>query len=111
MDTLIKVSTIEIAFSDMVESKKEHYRTAEKLANAKAELEKQKLIGLADGTIDGKNAELREASAREKLADLYANAEKAEAAEREARLNLDISQIEVDRLKTILRLAELHQKL
>ena len=108
---MLSESKITSAFDMLKERKVDHFKTVEELAFVKRELESKKLIGLADGTIDGKNAELREASAREKLADLFASVEKAERFEREARLYFDLAQVEVDYLKTILRLAELHQKL
>ena len=74
---------------------------------ARVALDTAKLQGLADGTISGKNADMREASAREVLAEIYASAEAADEAAKETRHTLDLARIEVERVRALLRLAEL----
>jgi len=58
---------------------------------------------------DGKNAEIREAQAREHLQAQYLKVAHAENLERKARYDFDKAGIEVDTVKTLLRIAELHE--
>jgi len=76
------------------------------LANAKATLEIEKAKGFASGSIEGKNAELREAAARELLSDLYTNVDNLSVAYDKARLDLDLARIEDSRIGMLLRLQE-----
>lgn len=76
------------------------------LADTKKALDTLKLIKLASGEIDGKNAELREARAMELLQSQYAALQHAEERERDYRLKLDLARLDWERVKLILRLAE-----
>ncbi len=76
----------------------------------KDNLEVCKLEKLASGEIDGKNAELREACARVLLKDQYIALIYAEEQERQYRLKLDLARLGWERIKLILRLAEVAQQ-
>lgn len=73
---------------------------------ARTKLESQKTELLAFGVIDGKNAEVREAQIRDRLASEYRELDAAQGAVAEARTGVTLAQIEVDRCKTLLRLLE-----
>lgn len=77
-----------------------------KVANAKADLERAEAGALVQG-VAGKNEAERKATLRLMLAEDYAELTAAETTEREMRLDLDLARIEVERVKALLRLAEL----
>lgn len=70
-------------------------------------LEEQRASATTGGVFDGKNAEIREAQAREHLQPQYLKLAHAENAERKARYDFDKAQMDVDAVKTLLRIAEL----
>lgn len=72
----------------------------------RAELDGKKAELLALGVIDGKNAETREGQLRERLADHHAVLTQVQEQVAQARLNLTLAQLGVDRCKTLLRLYE-----
>lgn len=80
---------------------------AEATIEAKLSLEDHKSAAMLAGTFDGKNAEAREAQAREHLKDKYMALENAEKKERRARYEFDKASIDLDTAKTLLRIAEL----
>jgi len=94
------------AFEELAAATSDYARAAFVAACSKQELEAAKAEGLASGVIEGKNAELREAKAREVLVGFYANVEAAEQTEHNCRLRLDLARIEVDSIKTLLRYLE-----
>lgn len=61
---------------------------------------------LASGQIDGKNAEIREGQIKDKLAPLYAQLALKQEEVTRCRNVLNRAQIDVDRVKTLLRLME-----
>ena len=99
--------TIKLAYTILKDKLKAHHAAAELAILTKAMLEKATLARLADGTITGKNEQLREASARELLPHLYRDFENAEEGEREAKLRLDIARADVECARALLRLAEI----
>ena len=101
---------IEAVFEKVHQCKFAYAEAAEVLVDAKKELEIAKLEGLASGAIEGKNAELREAAARELLPNAYIYLETAEKREREAKFDLDTAYLDYDCLKMLMRLAELQDK-
>ena len=102
--------TIDLTYKVLKGKMKEHHRAAGLAILTRAMLEKAKLARLADGTIAGKNEQLREASARELLPHLHRDYEDAEDGEREAKLQLDLARIEVERVRALLRLAEIESR-
>jgi hypothetical protein len=82
----------------------------EKEIQFKMVLENAKLDGLRRETITGKNAELREANAREVLSELYHRVEASEIEQRQARYTWDLVNLDLDELKMLLRLDELLAK-
>lgn len=76
---------------------------------AKRTFDSARLRGLVDGTIAGKNADVREASVAEVLAEQQSALRLAEAEERNARLVVDLAQLDVDALHTELQLLEITQ--
>lgn len=94
------------AYNALAQATRDAYRVGENLIGVTAELEAAKLAGLRDGSIDGKNAELREAAARELLAAVYDGQANAEQENREYQAALSLAKIQVERVRALLRLAE-----
>lgn len=84
-----------------------HQDIASKLARTKADLETAKAQGLATEQITGKNAELREASARELLGKMYDEVDRLQYEYDKTKLALDIARIEDSRINMLLRFMEL----
>ena len=95
------------AFTNLEMSRTALFTAAEAAITAKADLENAKYQALIGGVIDGKNAEIREAQLKSHLEAYYAKLELAEKAERGARHGFEMASIEVDTVKTLLRIAEL----
>ena len=79
---------------------------------AKTELEKLKAQALSDGTIteivgQRSNAETREAALRELFAEQYQSLEDVQTLVQGVRLALDLSRINVEEVKMLMRLSEL----
>ena len=75
--------------------------------NTKATYDRLVASALANGEIEGKNAEIRTANAQEKFAFEFRKMNDAQDEERAARLDLDLARIEVERVRALLRLMEL----
>jgi len=97
------------AYAVLEDAKKKLFVVGEKVITRKLELEYAKLSALSSGKIEGKNAELREAAAREYLEAEYESLESAEVDERRARQDYDIAEIEVYRVRALLRLYEIEK--
>jgi hypothetical protein len=75
-------------------------------ASERAEVEAAKAGLLASGVIDGKNAEIREGQIKTQLAHRYESLAISQQELARRRTALARAQIEVDRVKTLLRLME-----
>jgi hypothetical protein len=95
------------AFENQTKARATLFTAAEVSIMEKYLLEQQRSDATTSGKFDGKNAEIREAQAREFLQDQYLKLSLAENAERKARHDFDKASIEVDTVKTLLRIAEL----
>ena len=104
-ETLEKMAVT--AFENLVTARTALFGATEGAIEAKAELEAAKYQALVGGVIDGKNAEIREAQLRTHLEVNYAKLDTAERTERAGRHQYDQASIEVDTVKTLLRIAEL----
>lgn len=104
---LINPGQITRAYAELTVATSAYHAAGEAEIAAKATLEHERAAALADGRIEGRNAELREAAARELLANLFAAAETAECEAREAKHRLDLARIKVEEARALLRLAEI----
>ena len=95
------------AFENSQAARNELFLTAEQTIACGQVLEDDKNSATVAGKFDGKNAEIREAQAREFLSAQYSNHAEAQRNERQARYKFDRAQIDVDTVKTLLRIAEL----
>lgn len=95
------------AFIDLAHMRGKLFSAAEKTIYLSMVLENEKASAVAAGKFDGKNAEIREAQAREFFLDKQTDLAIQQNAERAARYDFDLAQIEVDTVKTMLRIAEL----
>lgn len=95
------------AFLNLTSARAELFSSAEAVIEAKAELETARTQAYLGGVFDGKNAEIRDAQARQHLEANFAKLEEAEKRERSSKHLFDRASIEVDTVKTLLRIAEL----
>ena len=95
------------AFDNLTDARSKLFTAAEVAIMEKYLLEEQRAAATTGGVFDGKNAEIREAQAREHLQAQYLKLAHAENAERKARYDYDLASVEVDTVKTLLRIAEL----
>ncbi len=95
------------AFENVQSARNDLYLAAELTIACSAVLEDDKNSATVAGKFDGKNAEIREAQAREFLSAQYSDVSEAQRKERQARYKFDRAQIDVDAVKTLLRIAEL----
>jgi hypothetical protein len=104
---MITQDEIVIAYQRLAETTEALYEANEIEITCRSKLANAKLCGLADGTIEGRNADLREAKARELLADEYEALYAAESSTRANNLEFELARIEVENVRARLRLAEL----
>ena len=99
--------TAQKAFDKLSSARAELFAAAEKSIYYGMVLDQDKAQALAAGRFDGKNAEIREAQATEFLSSQINEHKIHQNLERAARLAFDLAQIEVDAVKTHLRILEL----
>lgn len=87
------------------------FRTGENAINTKAELEAARLEALMTGVIVGKNADEREANAREALKPLFDKLAVYQEQERKARYDFDQAMRNVEKVRSLLRLMEITSKI
>lgn len=97
----------EQAFSNQKDARAVLFSAAENVNKAVLDLETAKFVAISNGTIDGKNAEIREGQLKSFLNHQYAKVETAQQIERGARYAMDQANMEVDHVKTIIRILEL----
>jgi len=95
------------AFENVKKARVELFVAAEKAIDLKMKLDAEEASEMAAGRFDGKNAETRKAQAREFFSEKYNELVSAESAERSARRRFDLASIDVDTVKTLLRIYEL----
>jgi nicotinamide mononucleotide adenylyltransferase len=104
-DTLEKMAVT--AFANLQSKRLDLFTAAEHSITVRQSLEDAKTQASIGGVFDGKNAEIREAQARDHLQTEYAEVTAAEKTERRCRHEFDRASIDVDTVKTLLRIAEL----
>ena len=104
-DTLEKMATN--AFENLIKARVALSTAAENAIESKSDLEKAKYQALTGGVIDGKNAEIREAQLRDHLDADFSQLAEMEKLERKSRHTFELASIDVDTVKTLLRIAEL----
>ena len=103
----INQEVIENVYQSLAHCREALQASAFILAEDKLRLDVALAKGLADGTIVGKNQQLRDAASREVLADLYEEVDLAQIGYDESRLNFDLAQYKVDEVRLIVRLLEI----
>jgi len=76
------------------------------LADDKKGLEDTIAKALMDGTIEGKNQQLRDAAAKEKFSELFEKVDESQCLYDQTRLNCELANNEVERLRLVVRLIE-----
>ena len=87
------------------------FQAGEKAINTKAELEAARLEALMTGVIVGKNADEREANAREALKPLFDKLAVYQEQERKARYDFDQAMRHIEKVRSLLRLLEITSKI
>lgn len=105
IETIEKMSTS--AFAGIQAAREVLFAAAEKTIEAKQKMDADKAAAYLAGKFDGKNAEAREAQARDYLTAQITDVELAEKNERRARFEFDRASFDLDTAKTLLRIAEL----
>jgi hypothetical protein len=95
------------AFANLQAKRLDLFTAAEYTITMKQGYEEAKAAMQNSGVIDGKNAEIREAQLRGMLAVELMDVTAAEKTERRCRHEFDRASIDVDTVKTLLRIAEL----
>ncbi len=95
------------AFENVRETRAQLFTSAECAIEAQQALDMDKGAAMVSGKFDGKNAETREAQAREFLAGQYGAVEECGRKERLARFKFEVAQIDLETVKTLLCIAEL----
>ena len=107
MDKITLEKMAVTAFDNSQKARAELFAAAENAIESKSDLEKAKYQALVGGVIDGKNEEIRKAQLREHLDADFSQLEEMEKLERKAQHEFIVASIEVDTVKTLLRIAEL----
>lgn len=98
---------IKQAYSRLSNALTDAHRITEELIKAKAAVTAATGEALLDGRIDGKNEAAREAQARRLFPDEYKQWDLTEMWVRDIRLWVEVQKLEVEEVRTRLRLAEL----
>lgn len=98
---------LETAVTDQANAHAALYDAAEKVITTKNNLENKKAAAIASGQITGKNAEEREANTRVMFQAEYREVEEAERMQRAARSRFDAAALQLDYVKTMIRILEL----
>ena len=104
-DTLETMATS--AFANATRAQADLFEAAEMAIEAKLNLETQKAQAMTGGVIKATNDKGRDAEMRLHLEAEYLKLEQAEKLERRARHEMALTSIDVDTVKTLLRIAEL----
>lgn len=104
---MITQHDINNAYSGLTFALQTHWQTAELTINSKIELETGIADATYDGRIDGKNETIRAAQARELFPELFTAYENNERHERRTKHQLDMAKLEVERVRALMRLAQL----
>ena len=94
-------------YTQLQTSQREYFEASELALKAKQKLETERLTGMANGSIFGKNADEREACAREIIPGLFLDYGEAQDKERGAKFLLDSSMVTVELSRARLRIFEL----
>ena len=95
------------AFTNLEMSRTALFTAAEAAITAKADLDTAKYQAFFGGVITGTNDKMRDAQIKEHCQADFLKLEQAEKQERGARHGFEMASIEVDTVKTLLRIAEL----
>jgi phage-related minor tail protein len=101
------VKKLEQAYEKLVKNMGAEYEMGDMFAYTKKELDKKILLGLADGTIQGKNAQEREAAGLKLYEEDFDVLEKIERDYEQAKHNRRVAEIEVRYLRDLLRIEEM----
>lgn len=99
----IDLNVISDAYEAMATAKVGYNDALEKSLHLNSVLEKEKAVALSNGTVQGKNDTERKAAVGLLFAGLIANVEDAERDTRTARLDVELAEIEVKRIETMIR--------
>ena len=103
---MITEKSIEEIYNTLTKFKEILFSQADTLAQDKSLLNQAQAKGLADGSITGKNQQMRDASAREVLVELFDEVDTSQVIYDQARLDYELASYEVEKTRLIIRLME-----
>lgn len=101
------LARLERAIENHKENKVDLLRISEKHAEYKNSLEAQKAASLASGLVSGKNDTERKANLAEQFSDLIESVDELERNVNQARLAVELTQLDLDEIRYTLRIYEL----
>lgn len=107
MDKKELVEQVNKAFDHLKDRRDNLFTASENVIGAKLSLELAKAGALLSGKIDGKNAEIRDAQVAALVKLETENVKLYEMNERASRFQYEIAQLELERVKMLLRILEL----
>lgn len=103
LNPIINEEVIHDAYGNLAQAKVSYADALERSLAMDASLEKSKAIALNDGTVIGKNETERKAALSTLFAARIAELEAAERETRSARVEVELAEIEVKRVETLVR--------
>jgi hypothetical protein len=94
-------------YGKLIQNMDAEYEMADMFTYTKKELDKKILLGLADGTIQGKNAQEREAAGIKLYEEDFDVLERIEREYEQAKHNRQVAEVELKCLRDLIRLEEL----
>jgi hypothetical protein len=91
------------AYNELTAATINHFAAVQEETQLDAAVKQNVAKALFDGTISGGNQQTRDAAARKMFEDEYAALETAQQRTRERRLELDLANIEVERVRIVQR--------
>ncbi|MHA2276833.1 MAG: hypothetical protein ACXAC2_13755 [Candidatus Kariarchaeaceae archaeon] len=104
---MITEKLISDAYEHLSKCRENMFQSADILAQDKTNLKILEAKGLADGSIEGKNQQMRDASAREVLAEQFDLVDTSQFIYDKARLDFDLANYEVNKFSLIVRYLEI----
>jgi uncharacterized membrane protein YqiK len=101
------IETVTSAYDNLTAATIGYHNAAKNEASLDTEIKRAVAEATANGTIAGKNQQLRDAEARELYADRFRALDAASEETARRRLHLDLARIEIERVRMIQRIMEL----
>lgn len=109
--TIVTQAHINAVYNELKTAHEFYTIAAEDLLLSQTALKREKARALADGIIEGKNADARESAAQEHFSEWYGNIDEQQQHTNKCRLRLDLARFDVEEVRLLVRLDELEAHL